>query len=328
MKGKKEYELQYNRKITNLLEKNNDKSYLLGFYNYMKSSKLAYSTMYDYLSYANNFIEYVGKDIAKLNFDDYTNFISQYADLRASYQIGVYSGIKKFSEYLFASGKTKTDPMLKIRRPKFSEDDETVMKRERGYLEKSEIKKLLKSAYEGAGSSRAMARQENWKERDILIIKIFLSTGIRCSALYKLNIEDVDLYNKTLRITDKGNKTKVIFLSKDIISAAIEWIDSREVILDKQKEDALFISNRKTRMNQSSIARVVEKYAACIEGKDITPHKLRATFGTQLYNETGDVYFVQDCMGHSNPKTTEGYIRGKRKNSQKASDILDNIMHL
>ena len=64
-----------------------------------------------------------------------------------------------------------------------------------------------------------------------------------------------------------------------------------------------------------------------IEGKNITPHKLRATYGTQLYNKTGDLYMVQECMGHSSPTTTELYIRGKKnKNAQAAAEIMTKIL--
>ena len=79
-------------------------------------------------------------------------------------------------------------------------------------------------------------------------------------------------------------------------------------------------------MDQSTIYRIVNKYAKDIEGKHITPHKLRATYGTHLYDKTKDVYLVQSCMGHSNPKTTEMYIRGQNNNNRKtAADIMSKI---
>ena len=71
---------------------------------------------------------------------------------------------------------------------------------------------------------------------------------------------------------------------------------------------------------------LIKKYSAGIDGKNITPHKLRATYGTQLYNKTGDIYFVQDCMGHHSPKTTENYVREKKQNTKKASDIMSKLM--
>lgn len=325
MKGKEAYEMQYSKKIDNLIVNNSDKPFLRGFYNYMRSSKLTFSTMYDYMNYVIKFINSVNKKIEDLDLDDYTNFIANYIDMKTSYQISVYSGMKKFAKYLLVSGKTTKNPMVNIDRPKFNEDDETISKREKGYLEKDEIAEYLITVKEGIGSDRAVARQEKWKERDLLIIMTFLNTGIRCSALYKLNIEDIDFKNKTIKVNDKGNVAKIIIVSDELLDSAKKWLCKRDKILDGIKEDAVFISNQKTRMDQSSIARVVKKYASSIEGKVVTPHKLRATFGTQLYNETKDIYFVQDCMSHSNPKTTEVYIRGRNENSQKASDIMSRI---
>ena len=103
------------------------------------------------------------------------------------------------------------------------------------------------------------------------------------------------------------------------------WIYIRENIVDDD-EQALFISNRKKRMDVSSISNVVKKYSKHINNKNITPHKLRATYGTQLYNETRDVLFVQDCMGHSSPKTTQLYIRDRKDNLKKASDIMAKLI--
>ena len=150
---------------------------------------------------------------------------------------------------------------------------------------------------------------------------------MRCSALYKLDVDNIDIVNKTVSVLDKGNKYKKYELSTDIITVVLDWLNDREKILGHKKEKALFISNERTRISQASIARIVKKYAYNIEGKNITPHKLRATYGTQLYNKTGDLYMVQECMGHSSPKTTELYIRGKKNESAKiAADIMNKII--
>ena len=79
-------------------------------------------------------------------------------------------------------------------------------------------------------------------------------------------------------------------------------------------------------MDEVTVYNVIKKYADCIPEKNISPHKLRATYGTQLYNKTGDIYFVQECMGHSNPKTTELYVREKKQNTKKASEIMGKFL--
>lgn len=325
MTGKEIYEEKFNQKTEAIIKENLDKPYLKGFFNFMGNS-LSCSTKFNYIYFVVTFMNSNGKKVEELDFDDYTEFLSGINNTTSSYQIGVYSGLKKFATYLVASRKAEYNPMDHIDRPKFKEKEETIKKREKGYLEKKEIKKYISTVKNGAGSDRAKAKQEPWKERDLLIVLLFLNTGMRCSALYKLDVESINLENRTLTVNDKGDKIRQIVLSDELIECAKAWESNRKVLLGDKEESALFISNERKRMCQKSISRVVSKYAANIEGKNISPHKLRATYGTQLLEATRDIYFVQQCMGHSNPSTTELYIRGQNNgNEAKASDIMSRI---
>ena len=150
---------------------------------------------------------------------------------------------------------------------------------------------------------------------------------MRCSALYKLNIDSINFETNTLTTIDKGNKYRKFDLSDNLINDIVIWLTDRERFLNGKEEEALFISNRRSRLTQDGISDIVQKYAYNITGKHITPHKLRATYGTQLYAKTGNLYMVQECMGHSNPKTTELYIRGQKNEvSKAASDIMAKII--
>lgn len=322
MNGNEEYELKCKRLIDGVIQNNPDKTYLKGFFNYM-GSRLSYATRYNYLKHIVNFMNYNNKDVKDLDLDDYTDYLSSMNNKTTTHQINVYSGLKKFATYLKASQKTTINPMDYVHRPKFIERPETISKREKGFLEKKEIKQYLNTVQSGIGTHRAIARQKQWKERDLAIVSILLITGMRCSALYKLNIDDINFVNKSLVTVDKGRLAQEHSLTDEVLENIKEWIEKRKQILDGKKEDALFISNQKCRMDQSSISRVVKKYSSSIKGKNITPHKLRATYGTQLYDKTKDLYFVQECMGHSSPQVTEKYIRG-RKNEDRT--IAANIM--
>ena len=325
MNGKEIYEDKFKQRVDNIIKDNQDKPYLKGFYNYMGNS-LSNSTKFNYIYFVVTFMNSNGKKVEELDFDDYTEFLAGISNATSSYQISVYSGLKKFAKYLVASRRTDYNPMDHIERPKFKEKEETIAKREKGYLEKKEIKKYISTVKSGVGSDRAKAKQEPWRERDLLIVLLFLNTGMRCSALFKLDVDSIDLENKILTVTDKGDKIKQSVLSDELIDHVKEWLKNREVLLDDKNENALFISNERKRMCQKSISRVVSKYAANIKGKNISPHKLRATYGTQLLEETGNIYFVQQCMGHSNPSTTELYIRGQKNgNESKASDIMSRL---
>lgn len=325
MKGNEEIEKKKNEKINRWLNNNKDKPYLISFKNYM-GKNVALNTKYDYIRYATNFMDWCGKEPGNLDLDDYTAYTSLFEDKTSSYQIALYSALKKFSDYLYASGKNTTNPMQYVQRPKFTESTETIEKRNKGWMNKKEIKKYIATVENGAKSTRAKNRQEKWKERDLLIILIFLNTGIRCTALCKLDVDSIDIKNKKLLVTDKGDKVTTFDLSEELMQYVIQWLNKRTELLNGKKEDALFISNRRERMDYQSVYALVKKYADNIEDKNITPHKLRASFGTALYDSTKDVYFVQKMMRHSTPKVTEQYIRGQEDgNSQKAADIMSKI---
>lgn len=311
MDGQKVYDNKIINKIDNLFTSNPEKNYLRGFYYYL-SNDHSYASIYNYLSYVVSFINETNKKPEELLLDDYTRFFNKYKDKVSSYQIAVYSALKLFSLYLLANEMNTKNPMQYINRPKNIENIVTKEKRENAYLTQKEIKTYLQTVKEGVGTHKAKARQEKWKARDFLIVNIFLLTGIRCSALYKLNVNSINLVTKKLITVDKGSLINEFPLDEHVIECTAEWLHEREQILNGAEEDALFISNQRTRLDQSSISRIVNKYAAHIKGKHITPHKLRATYGSSIYDATKDLYLTQQCMRHKNPRTTEIYIRGQK----------------
>lgn len=327
MTGVQEDNKKFLDKINNVLKTQPD--YIKGFVNYMHKASI--KTKYSYMHYVINFIEHVNKPIESLTLDDFSEYISfieykENGDLTtSSYRIAVYSALKKFSKYLYATKRISNDYMIDIERPKFYESQKTIEKRNEGYLTKKEISKYLRTVETNLVNEHRQIG-DDWNVRDQAIIQVFLSTGIRCSALRKLDISSVDIENKTLIVTDKGNKVKIYDLPEEVIKIITRWIYIRKDLI-KDNELALFISNRRKRMDQTSISNIVKKYSITIKGKHITPHKLRATYGTQLYNATGDIYFVQDCMGHNSPKTTELYVRDKKENLKKASDIMSKLIN-
>lgn len=324
MTGTQSYEQRYHNMTQELISNNPDKTYLSGFRYFL--SNLSSASIYRYLNHVVGFVSKINKSIDNLTLDDYAWYLGQIRGLSSSYQIQVYTALKWFSNYLAASEVNQRNPMQYINRPKFKETQATKEKREIGYLEKKEIKTYLKAVENGSGNQRAKALQENWKERDLCIIMLLLTTGMRRSALYKLDVSNIDLEKGKLVTVDKGDKVQEYILSFEMLYCLRAWLDKREAILNGKNENALFISKLRSRLSDQGISCVVSKYAENIKGKHITPHKLRATYGTQLYNQTKDLYFVQQCMNHANPKTTEIYIRGQQdENRRKAAEILSRL---
>ncbi len=323
MKGIKAYNLQNEKYTTKILKSNQDKPYLIGFSNFV--GNLSSSTIYRYTEHAANFMKYADKNVSDLTLDDYLGYMSLLKDKTSSYQIAAYSALKKFSKYLAASGRNISNPMQHVSRPKFIESQETKAKREIGYLETDEIKTFINAVKKGSGNKKSKY-EKKMNVRDITIVLILLNTGMRCSALWKLNVEDLDFENKRLVITDKGSKVITYDISDELIECIRKWLKVRETILNGVDEDALFVSSQKTRLDQSVIRKTIKKYSSSIEGKNISPHKLRATFGTQVYKNTNDIYLTQMAMNHSSPKVTEMYIRGQSDKSKKvASDIMSKL---
>ena len=319
--GVKAYENKYDRLSKLRIEKSDPDWMLKGFYHSM-IVKNSYRTAYSYLSYVVNFLEDMSVYPKTLDVDDYFEFMAGLKDKSFSEQNGVYHALKKYSRYLKAKNICD-DYMEYIERPKFFETQETIDKREIGFLTKTEAKKMIKNVVNNPQNSDTM------KARDYAIMMIFLTTGIRCSALYKLDVNNVDLEKKTITVHEKGNKYRVITIPDQTVEAVSIWLGYRRQLLgDKyNQEDALIISRCRRRMESESIYVLIKKIGKIITGKNITPHKLRATYGTQLYSKTKDLYFVQACMGHANPKTTEMYIRGQKNEFfDKAANLMESFL--
>ena len=327
MSGMNEIEMKYRNKINDVI--NGDQ--LFRHYVNFLSSLTSEKSKYTYVCIVRAFMNNVNKAATELTFDDFNDYMStiKYNDngdtKTSSYLITVYAALKRFCEYLYVSKKIDDNYMLYIKRPKAVDKQSTIQKREQGYLTEKEIKKLLRHIFLNPSTERELA--EEWKYRNRAIIYLFLYTGMRCSALCSVDINDIDFENKTLTVTDKGSKVRTYDMSDELCEILQDWIDRRDTISDV-KTNALFITIRRDRITNKCVSKMVHTYAErCgIDYKNITPHKLRATYGTQLYNKTGDIHFVQECMGHNSPETTQLYIRGDRKNSKRASDIMRSIL--
>ena len=328
MSGRQEETKKFLNLINGIL--NNSPEYMRGFSNFMSDS--AIKTKYYYLNHVNAFLKYINKEPEDLLFDDFSNYMNEIAykedgsRTSASYQINIYSSLKKFCEYLYVTKKLTENYMLYIKRPKAKESQETIEKREKGYLTEKELKRYIRSVEIGATAPHRVQSVE-WDIRDKAIILTFLYTGIRNTALRMIDLQDINLKEKTIIVTDKGEHVRKFDIPDTLCEVLKEWLECRKEIMKGYDSDALFVSRKRNRMDSGTVLNLVKRYADdVIDDKNITPHKLRATYGTQLYNKTGDIYFVQECMGHSNPKVTELYVRDKKENTKRAGDIMDKLL--
>lgn len=176
-------------------------------------------------------------------------------------------------------------------------------------LEADEVASLLDFVEHGGDhlTGQKRAYYEKTKERDLAIITLLLGTGIRVSELVGLNIDDVDFRNNGLHLIRKGRKEMTVYFGNEVADALEQYIEgSRKLIIPKEgHEDALFYSMQRRRIGVQAVQNLVKKYAKEVTPlKKITPHKLRSTYGTALYQETDDIYLVAEVLGHSDVNTT------------------------
>ena len=324
---------EFNNKIKNNIEKYvNENPKVKEFSEYLLLDK-SLTTTQSYLYIVNDFIKHINKDcdaLTSMDFISYINYVkykSNGVEKESSSIITIYHALKNYGEYLKEKGYYTTNLMESVKRPKKKESQRTLQKREKGFLTKEEIKEIIKCVKEGVGSDKAKSYQSKMKERDLAIIILFLTTGIRVSAMVKLDVDNIHLVDNTMTLTEKGSIVRTYQLSQQTINVLIAWMIKREELLGKNSnEKALFLNQYNNRMQHYGFSEIITKYTINIEGKHITPHKLRATYGTQLYEATKDIYFVQKAMGHSSPTTTERYIRGQHDTTKKASDIMENLL--
>ena len=174
-------------------------------------------------------------------------------------------------------------------------------------LEVDEVARLLDLVEDGEQlTPRQRSFHQQTKERDLALISLLLGTGIRVSECVGLNISDLDFSINGFRVVRKGGAAAILYFPTEVEKALRAYLEKREQMQAQPgHEDALFLSLQKKRMDVRSVQNLVKKYARVITPlKNISPHKLRSTFGTNLYNETGDIYLVADVLGHSDVNTT------------------------
>lgn len=212
------------------------------------------------------------------------------------------SALRSFYAYYYKREMIETNPSVLVDVPKIHE--KSIIR-----LDTDEVALLL-DHIEHAGDSLTGQKRVFWektKERDLAIVTLLLGTGIRVSECVGLDIEDVDFKNNGIKVTRKGGNEMVVYFGPEVEKALKAYLEVRENITPLSgHEHALFYSAQRKRIGVQAIENLVKKYAREITTtKKITPHKLRSTYGTALYQETGDIYLVADVVGHRDVNTTK-----------------------
>lgn len=209
--------------------------------------------------------------------------------------------LRSFYNHFYRKELIKNNPASIVMMPKLHE-------KEIVRLDADEVSELLDTVESGDKLTKSqMKYHEKTKVRDVAIFTLLLGTGMRVSECVGIDIEDVDFKNCGIKIRRKGGYETVIYFGDEVESALKDYLEERKKIIPVQgHENALFLSMQKKRIGVRAVENLVKKYSKLItQLKKITPHKLRSTYGTSLYRETGDIYLVADVLGHKDVNTTK-----------------------
>ena len=212
------------------------------------------------------------------------------------------SALRSFYAYYYKHEMITTNPSVLIDVPKIH--DKNIIR-----LDTDEVVMLLDYIEHCGDTLTGQKRMyhEKTKDRDLAIVTLLLGTGIRVSECVGLDVEDVDFKNNGIKVTRKGGNEMVVYFGPEVEKALKKYLEVRENITPLAgHEHALFYSTQRRRIGVQAIENLVKKYAREVTTtKKITPHKLRSTYGTALYQETGDIYLVADVLGHKDVNTTK-----------------------
>ena len=229
------------------------------------------------------------------------------------------STVRTFFKYFFNHDRIPSNVSAKLTMPK--QHDKDIIR-----LEKREVERILDVAETGDGMSEHQKKvQRNTRARDFALVSLLLGTGIRVSECVGLNVKDIDFETNAFTVTRKGGNQAILYFGDEVASALKDYIfHERKRLIERNEKsegverDAVFLSLQGKRLCVRAVENIVKKYAKTAAPlKKISPHKLRSTFGTNLYRATGDIYLVADVLGHRDVNTTKKHYAAIEEDHRK-----------
>lgn len=277
-------------------------AYDLGvFFNYIKDTNPAYADIE-----INHFSIDILNKITVDDIEEYLDYLKVYSKNSSEHtnrEKGIkrkLSSLKSFYNYFFCNQIIEDNPAAKVRMPKLHESE--IIR-----LDSDEVVRLLDEVESGDNLTKSQKKyHDKTKLRDTALLTLLLGTGMRVSECVGIDINDVDFKNSGIKVRRKGGYEAIVYFGDEVEIALLNYLEYRNTIKPVAgHENALFLSLQNKRISVRSVENLVKKYSGLITTlKHITPHKLRSTYGTNLYKETGDIYLVADVLGHKDVNTT------------------------
>lgn len=277
------------------------------FLRYIKCIKVTHQNPDDQEIFSNTSIKDVAiESLASITLSDVYMFLSFAAsdrDNNANTRSRKVSSIRSFFRYLtIKSDYLKSNPVENLEVP-------SVKKSMPHYLTLDESLELLTNI------------NSKYYERDFCIVTFFLNCGMRLSELVGINIHDIR--ENTLRLLGKGNKERIIYLNEACQKALSAYLAVRKTPINENYRDALFVTSRGTRITPRRVEQIIDDCLkqAGLDGQGYSPHKLRHTAATLMYQHGGvDIRVLKEILGHASLSTTEIYTHVSDKQMEKAAN--------
>ncbi len=328
-------DIKNNEKIKNLLD--DMPVFVEDFYTHLVAQSRSTNTILGYMYEINVFIRFVATVVKKESSNDVRledldmlklNHIEAYMarsedgiELSDNAKRRKLSVLKTFYKYYLGLDLIKSNPTLLAKGPKVKSHD--VIK-----LSDAQVAALLSCIQTQFGAKitdYSKKYNENIVDRDIAIVMTLLGTGIRVSELVGLNLSDIDTTEADryyLRIIRKGGDEDKVRAVDAVYNAIKDYEEfCRPSLVHSDSENALFISTQGKRMSVSAVQKMMKKYCKAAGLPDnISPHKMRATFATKVYEKTKDIYAIKDALHHASIDTSKHYISDKEQRLDAAAE--------
>ncbi|MBO5564104.1 MAG: tyrosine-type recombinase/integrase [Lachnospiraceae bacterium] len=263
--------------------------------------------------------------IKKEDIEEFLEYTSYYQKDTKTYTNGErgkarkLSAIRSMYHYFYCSELIEKDIAALIEMPKLHE--KPIIR-----MDADEVSTLLNQVEKGTALTKAQLKYHKaTRVRDVAMLTLMLGTGIRVSECVGLDLKDINFKENGIRVHRKGGYDAIVYFGDEVAEALQDYLqERRNVIPESGHENALFLSMQNKRITVRAVEKMVKKYASLVTTmKKITPHKLRSTYGTSLYRETGDIYLVADVLGHKDVNTTrKHYAAIEEDRRKKAANIV------
>jgi site-specific recombinase XerD len=324
MSGRHEKELKFENRINEKIK--NAPPIITEYYYSLVGAGKSYATTYNYINYLMSFLNFtfgnscpkefylkvksvhINKYISSLRTKEVNGKVERTSDSMRTVQ---WSALNTFFQFLVPE-YIKENPVANTKRPKMKDNPNVT------YLDTNEIASMIKNVNEKANAKM--------KNRDLCLLKLGFGTGLRASAILQIDIDDIDFKNNQIRVTEKGDYDNYIMFGENLKSQLFAWLKDREEYFGSFNTNALFVSQVGKRMSPDMLAKLVSKYAKGATDKHVTPHVMRHSCATNLYEQTGDIYLCAKQLNHKNVSTTQRYAELSKEKQRAATNVLDNLI--